>query len=130
MEAVNIHQAKTNLSRLLSRVELGEEIIISNRGVPVAKLVPPEGNYYSGLTEESGQEVRMILVIQAVTKQITFDEFIAWYLANSNKIAFMKTFIKSVNSSWFIASNNSLIGNSPTARRSLTVSLKTCSLSS
>jgi prevent-host-death family protein len=40
METVNIHQAKTNLSRLLSRVELGEEIIISNRGIPVAKLVP------------------------------------------------------------------------------------------
>jgi len=40
MESVNIHQAKTNLSRLLSRVELGEEIIISNRGIPIAKLVP------------------------------------------------------------------------------------------
>jgi prevent-host-death family protein len=40
METVNIHQAKTNLSRLLSHVELGEEIIISNRGIPVAKLVP------------------------------------------------------------------------------------------
>ena len=40
METVNIHQAKTNLSRLLSRVELGEEIVISNRGVPIAKLVP------------------------------------------------------------------------------------------
>ena len=42
METVNIHEAKTQLSRLLSRVELGEEIIISNRGVPVAKLVPLE----------------------------------------------------------------------------------------
>ena len=40
METVNIHQAKTNLSRLLARVELGEEIVISNRGLPVAKLVP------------------------------------------------------------------------------------------
>ncbi|MEO1390327.1 MAG: type II toxin-antitoxin system Phd/YefM family antitoxin [Cyanobacteria bacterium J06634_6] len=40
MEAINIHQAKTNLSKLLSRVELGEEIVISNRGTPVAKLVP------------------------------------------------------------------------------------------
>ncbi|ELR98214.1 type II toxin-antitoxin system Phd/YefM family antitoxin [Gloeocapsa sp. PCC 73106] len=40
METVNIHQAKTHLSRLLSRVELGEEIIISNRGIPIAKLVP------------------------------------------------------------------------------------------
>lgn len=40
MQTVNIHQAKTNLSRLLSRVEQGEEIVIANRGVPVAKLVP------------------------------------------------------------------------------------------
>lgn len=40
MATVNIHQAKTNLSRLLSCVECGEEIIISNRGVPTAKLVP------------------------------------------------------------------------------------------
>lgn len=40
METVNIHQAKTNLSRLLSRVEQGEEIVIANRGIPVAKLVP------------------------------------------------------------------------------------------
>lgn len=40
MESVNIHYCKTNLSRILSRVELGEEIIISNRGVPIAKLVP------------------------------------------------------------------------------------------
>lgn len=40
METVNIHQAKTNLSRLLSRVALGEEIVIANRGVPVARLVP------------------------------------------------------------------------------------------
>ena len=40
MDTVNIHQAKTHLSKLLSRVELGEEITIANRGVPVAKLVP------------------------------------------------------------------------------------------
>ncbi|MGB3693175.1 MAG: type II toxin-antitoxin system Phd/YefM family antitoxin [Spirulinaceae cyanobacterium] len=40
METINIHQAKINLYRLLSRVEGGEEIIISNRGIPVAKLVP------------------------------------------------------------------------------------------
>jgi len=40
MQIVNIHQAKTNFSKLLSRVKLGEEIIISNRGIPIAKLVP------------------------------------------------------------------------------------------
>lgn len=40
MATINIHQAKTNFSHLLSRVSLGEEIVIANRGVPVAKLVP------------------------------------------------------------------------------------------
>ena len=37
---MNIHQAKTHLSRLLERVALGEEIIISKAGRPVARLVP------------------------------------------------------------------------------------------
>jgi prevent-host-death family protein len=36
----NIHDAKTNLSRLIERVERGEEVIISRAGRPVAKLVP------------------------------------------------------------------------------------------
>lgn len=37
---VNIHEAKTQLSKLLSRVEKGEKIIIANRGKPVAFLSP------------------------------------------------------------------------------------------
>ena len=37
---VNVHEAKTHLSRLLQRVSAGEEIVIANRGVPVARLVP------------------------------------------------------------------------------------------
>jgi prevent-host-death family protein len=40
MKEVNTHEAKTHLSRLLRRVAAGEEIIIANRGVPVARLVP------------------------------------------------------------------------------------------
>lgn len=36
----NIHDAKTNLSRIIERVEHGEEIIISRSGTPVAKVVP------------------------------------------------------------------------------------------
>ncbi len=36
---VNIHEAKTHLSRLLQRVAGGEEVIIARAGVPVAKLV-------------------------------------------------------------------------------------------
>lgn len=37
---VNIHEAKTHLSRLLERVTMGEEVIIAKAGKPVAKLVP------------------------------------------------------------------------------------------
>lgn len=59
MESINIHQAKTNLSRLLSRVELGEEIVISNRGVPVAKLVPfrTSSNRRASLGKDRGKFV-------------------------------------------------------------------------
>ena len=39
---VNIHQAKTHLSRLLQRVAGGEEITIARAGVPVARLVAVE----------------------------------------------------------------------------------------
>ena len=42
METVNVHAAKTGLSRLLKRVEAGEEIIIARNGTPVAKLAPVE----------------------------------------------------------------------------------------
>jgi prevent-host-death family protein len=37
---VNVHDAKTHLSRLLARVEAGEEIVIGRAGVPIARLVP------------------------------------------------------------------------------------------
>jgi prevent-host-death family protein len=37
---VNIHEAKTHLSRLLIRAGNGEEVIIARAGKPVARLVP------------------------------------------------------------------------------------------
>jgi len=40
MAAFNVHDAKTNFSKLLDRVLQGEEIIITRNGVPVAELVP------------------------------------------------------------------------------------------
>jgi prevent-host-death family protein len=39
-EAVNVHEAKTHFSRLLERVNRGEEIVIAKSGKPVARLVP------------------------------------------------------------------------------------------
>ncbi len=40
MASVNVHDAKTHLSKLLERAEAGEEIVIAKAGRPVAKLVP------------------------------------------------------------------------------------------
>ncbi len=40
MIEVNVHEAKTHLSRLLARVASGEEIVIAKAGKPVALLVP------------------------------------------------------------------------------------------
>jgi len=37
---VNVHEAKTHLSKLLERVEAGEEIVVARAGRPVARLVP------------------------------------------------------------------------------------------
>jgi len=36
----NVHEAKTHFSKLLAKVEAGEEVIIARAGKPVAKLVP------------------------------------------------------------------------------------------
>jgi prevent-host-death family protein len=39
-DVVNVQDAKTHLSRLLERVEAGEEIVLARAGSPVARLVP------------------------------------------------------------------------------------------
>ena len=51
MAQVNVHEAKTNLSRLLVRVAGGEEIVIARDGEPVARLVPvaPSGRRRFGV---------------------------------------------------------------------------------
>lgn len=56
METVDIHQAETNLSQLLLRVEQGYEIIILKRGIPVAKLVPfrSSSNRLGSLGQDQG----------------------------------------------------------------------------
>ena len=39
MLTVNIHEAKTQFSKLIARVEAGEEIVIARGGTPVARLI-------------------------------------------------------------------------------------------
>jgi prevent-host-death family protein len=40
--SINVHEAKTQLSRLLDRAHAGEEIVIAKNGTPYARLVPLE----------------------------------------------------------------------------------------
>ena len=42
MSIVNIHEAKTNLSKLLDRMLEGEDIVIAKAGKPLARLIPVE----------------------------------------------------------------------------------------
>ena len=44
---VNVHEAKTHLSRLLEAVESGEEIVIARAGKPVARLVADTGPQFT-----------------------------------------------------------------------------------
>ena len=48
MKQFNVHEAKTQLSRLLELVRQGEQILISKSGKPVARLVPYEDPAPSG----------------------------------------------------------------------------------
>lgn len=39
-QVINVHEAKTHLSRLLERVTAGDDIVIARAGKPVARLIP------------------------------------------------------------------------------------------
>ena len=57
MKIVNVHEAKTHLSRLLAAVAAGEEVIIAKAGKPVARLVPvavPAGARVLGMDRGRG----------------------------------------------------------------------------
>jgi prevent-host-death family protein len=51
----NVHEAKTNLSRLLQQVADGEEVVIAKAGEPVARLVPIAQNRVPELGFAKGQ---------------------------------------------------------------------------
>jgi prevent-host-death family protein len=57
MKRVGACEAKTHLPRLLQEVARGESIVITKHGVPVARLVPPDGVPRADI-EEAIQEIR------------------------------------------------------------------------
>ena len=71
---VNVHQAKTQLSRLLAQVEAGEEVVIARRGEPVARLVRCKSRGKRQFGAMRGQ----IVVDDSILDPLPEDELAAW----------------------------------------------------
>ena len=74
MPVVNVHQAKTQLLRLLAQVEAGEEVVIARRGQPVARLV----RYKSRGQRRFGTMRGQIVVDDSILDPLPEDELAAW----------------------------------------------------
>ncbi|MBD2238888.1 type II toxin-antitoxin system Phd/YefM family antitoxin [Aulosira sp. FACHB-113] len=76
METVNIDQAQTNFTEMLSRVELGEKIIISNQGIAIAKLVPFRAA--SNRSDSLGQDRGLFIVPEDFTAPLPEEILVAF----------------------------------------------------
>ncbi len=75
MKPVSIHEAKTNLSRLIARVEAGEEIVLRRRQTPVAKIVAYEAPMVDRNPGALKGEVAMAADFDAIPPD--FDDYVA-----------------------------------------------------
>lgn len=74
MSVVNVHQAKTQLSRLLAQVERGEEVVIARNGEPVARLV----SYYAPAKRQFGALRGRIRIDDRFFEPLPEEELAAW----------------------------------------------------
>ena len=74
MATVNVHEAKTHLSRLLKQVEAGEEVIIARNGIPVARLVSSQRR----LKRQPGSMKGLIRVDDRFFEPLPEGELAAW----------------------------------------------------
>jgi prevent-host-death family protein len=85
---VNIHDAKTNLSRYLARVAAGETVIIARAGKPVAQLVaPPPEN-------KPAEDRKHTSIIGSMRGKIVFDENVSRELDKEIEEMFMESIEK------------------------------------
>ena len=75
MSVVNVHEAKTQLSRLLARAEAGEEVVIARNGTPIARLVPYENRL--GI-RRFGAMKGLVVVDDSFFEPLPEDELAAW----------------------------------------------------
>ena len=76
---VNIHDAKTHLSRLIERVEEGESVTICRAGQPVAKLVAVNGNEQQPKRSMFGYAKGKIWYTDDCFDPLSEEELKAWY---------------------------------------------------
>ena len=79
---VNIHEAKTHLSKLLERVASGEEVIIAKAGKPVARIVgikPKRAPRPSVQEKETSSSRTTLTILCLILKRIFIDEGSARY---------------------------------------------------
>lgn len=78
----NLHEAKTQLSKLVARVEAGEEIEIARAGKPVARLVPivdvPKKRRQPGGWPELANVLIRSGLIRCPRKSLNFGRVSAW----------------------------------------------------
>lgn len=60
MAVVGSFEAKTHFAELLSRAERGEEITITRRGKPVARLVPAEGGHDVAAARAAAERIKAL----------------------------------------------------------------------
>ena len=75
MSVVNVHEAKTQLSRLLARAEAGEEVVIARTGTPIARLVRYESR--PGI-RRFGAMKGLVVVHDSFVEPLPEDELAAW----------------------------------------------------
>lgn len=77
MYQINIHQAKTQLSKLVEEAAQGEEIIIAKAGKPIAKLVPLEKTERKSRTP--GGMKGQIWMAENFDEPMSEEELALWY---------------------------------------------------
>ncbi|MGD0960817.1 MAG: type II toxin-antitoxin system Phd/YefM family antitoxin [Methylomonas sp.] len=77
MYQINIHQAKTQLSKLVEEAAQGEEIIIAKAGKPIAKLVPLDK--IESKPRTPGSMKGQILLAEDFDKPMSEEELALWY---------------------------------------------------
>ena len=75
MSVVDVHEAKTHLSRLLAQAEAGEKVVIARNGTPIARLVPYENR--PGIRRFGAMKGRVV-VDDRFFEPLPDAEFAAW----------------------------------------------------